>query len=173
MTPAEERLRVSHEVLIERVVLGHEHAERALAAAPAASRLLPGAGDGTRVSGQHRGVEVANVYAQLHRVGRGQSEEFTLVKIPLDASAIFRHITGAVGGDTSGDDWVRRLELVSGVHVQKLRLPSTANERHRARVSLEQLDVYLGRLGVGGATCALGEVDHGRVPQGEVLSSVW
>ena len=43
--PAVEELRVAHEVLVEGIVAGDQHGKRRLAAAAAAPRLLPRAGD--------------------------------------------------------------------------------------------------------------------------------
>ena len=143
---AEERLRVSHEVLVEGVVLRDENAEGALAGASAASGLLPCAGDGAGVSGQDGRVEGSDVDAQLHGGGGGQSEQPALEEVALDLSAVFGQVAGAIGGDAFGDDGVGWPELVARVHVEELGLAPAADEGHGTRVALEKLDEYLDGL---------------------------
>ena len=65
----EQRLRLAHEVLVERVLGGDEHRE-AVTAAAGASPLLAQARDGARKADRDRAVEVADVDPELERVGR-------------------------------------------------------------------------------------------------------
>jgi len=72
---SEEGPGVLHQVLIERVLEGHEHGQ-GLAVAPArTARLLPGGKDRPGVSRDDHAVERADVDAHLERVGRRHPRE--------------------------------------------------------------------------------------------------
>ena len=67
--PAEEILRVAHEVLVDGRVVRDEHGQRLIFRAPRPSGLLPGAGDGARVADHQRQVQRADIDSQLEGVG--------------------------------------------------------------------------------------------------------
>ena len=93
--PVEQRLRLAHEVLVERVLGGDEDREAVLAAA-GASPLLAEARDRSREADRDRAVEVADVDAELERVGRRDAEEVALDEPPLDLAPLLRRVAGAV-----------------------------------------------------------------------------
>ena len=94
----EQRRRLAHEVLVERVLRGDEHREAVLAAA-GASPLLAQARDRAGEADRDRAVEVADVDPELERVGRGDAEQLALDEPPLDLAALLRRVAGAVRGE--------------------------------------------------------------------------
>ena len=91
----EQRRRLAHEVLVERVLRGDEDREAVLAAA-GASPLLAEARDRAREADRDRAVEVADVDAELERVGRRDAEQLALDEPPLDLAPLLRRVAGAV-----------------------------------------------------------------------------
>ena len=57
-------------------------------ASSAASCLLPGAGNASRVACEHRGVQIADVYSQLQCCGGDETEKLAFEKLVLDAEII-------------------------------------------------------------------------------------
>ncbi len=82
----EQRLRLAHEVLVERVLRRDEHRE-AVRAAAGASPLLAQARDRAGEADRDRGVEVADVDPELERVGRRDAEELALDEPPLERAS--------------------------------------------------------------------------------------
>ncbi len=95
----EEVLRMAHKILVERVVHADQETEGFLLAPPAPPRLLPGAGDAARITGQHGRFQVADIDAHFQGGGGHHSEQFAGKKLFFDFPAVFRQITGAVGLD--------------------------------------------------------------------------
>ena len=71
----EQRRRVMHKELVERIVFANENGQRVPFTAASAPGLLPDARDGARVTCQHRRIEVAYVDAQLKRIGGRDAEQ--------------------------------------------------------------------------------------------------
>ena len=92
---AEERLRLAHEVLVERVLAGDEHGEP-VAAAPGPSPLLAQARDRAREADRDHAVEQPDVDAELERVRRGHAEQLALDEAPLDLAPLRGRVAGAV-----------------------------------------------------------------------------
>ena len=61
--------RMRDDKLIDRRAGSHHYRQRRALPAPRAPGLLPGAGDGARISAQHAGGQRANIHAQLQRIG--------------------------------------------------------------------------------------------------------
>ena len=71
----EEVIRMTQQILIDRVVAGQQHGEAFVVTPAAAARLLPTAGDRAGIVHQQRDVERADVDAELERVrGRDAAE---------------------------------------------------------------------------------------------------
>src|SRR5438094_1433517 len=83
---AEQRLRLAHEVLVERVLAGDEDGEPVPTAARAAP-LLTQARDRPREAGRDHAVEQADVDPELERVRRGDAEQLACREAPLDLAA--------------------------------------------------------------------------------------
>ena len=71
---AEEVVGMRDHELVERRAGRHEDRRRPAAAPPGAAGLLPERGDRARIAGEHGDVEVADVDAELERVGRDDAE---------------------------------------------------------------------------------------------------
>ena len=67
-----------------------------MAAAAGASPLLAQARDGAGEADRDRAVEVADVDAELERVGGCDAEQFALDEPPLDLPSLLRRVAGAV-----------------------------------------------------------------------------
>ena len=84
--PAEQRVRLAHEVLVERVVRGNEHRDAmTLPARPAP--LLAQTGDGARKPHRDHAVEQADVDAELERIRRGDTEQLAGGEPLLDVAS--------------------------------------------------------------------------------------
>ena len=97
-SPAEQRLRLAHEVLVERVLAGDENREPVSAPA-GASPLLAQAGDRAGEADRDRAVEQADVDSELERVGRRHAQQLALDQPPLDLAALLRRVSGAIGSE--------------------------------------------------------------------------
>ncbi len=91
-----------HEIGVERVVAGDQHHQRAFAAAPGTTGLLPERGDRARVSGDDHRVEAADVHAEFEGVGGGDAEQLAVGEGALEAAAVVGQVPGAVGGHPLG-----------------------------------------------------------------------
>ena len=85
--PAEQLLRLAHEVLVERVLGRDEHREPVAAPAGAAP-LLAQRRDRAREADRDHRVEQADVDPELERVGRRDAEQLALGEPPLDLAAL-------------------------------------------------------------------------------------
>src|SRR5439155_22984807 len=108
--PLEQRRRIAHEVLVQRVLRGDEYRKAVLAAA-GAPPLLAQARDRAREADRDRAVEVADVYAELERVGGGDAEQLALHQTALDLPSLLRRVAGPVRREPSGS---RGIEPVAG-----------------------------------------------------------
>ena len=127
----EQRLRLAHEVLVERVLRGDEH-RKAVRAAAGASPLLAQARDRAGEADRDRGVEVADVDPELERIGRGDAEELSLDEPPLDLAALLRRVAGAVRSEARGG---LAVEPVRGEAVDELRRLAALREADRPQAA--------------------------------------
>ena len=159
--PSEQRVRLAHEVLVERVVGGDEHRE-AVALPAGASPLLPQAGDGARKAHRDHAVEQADVDAELERVRRGHSEQLAGGEPPLDVAPLRGRVAGAVRREPV---LVLAAEPVEGEAMDELRRPAALREAQRAKTALDELREQAGTLTErAGAEVEL-LVGHRRVPE--------
>ncbi len=99
--PAQKRLRLAHEELVECVLARDEHREPV--APPAGSApLLAEARHGAREADGDCAVEEADVDAELERVGRRDAEQLAGDQPPLDLAPLGGRVPRPVGGETSG-----------------------------------------------------------------------
>ncbi len=96
--PAEQRLRLAHEVLVERVLARDENREPVPAAA-GASPLLAQARDRPGEADRDRAVEQADVDAELERIRRRHAEQLPLDEPPLDLASLLRGVARAIGSE--------------------------------------------------------------------------
>ena len=133
--PLEQRFRLAHEVLVERVLRRDENRE-AVPAPAGAAPLLAQARDRAGEADGDRAVEQADVDAELERVRRGDAEQLALDEPPLDVAPLRRRVARAVRREPlrrRGVDAVRRHA------VDQLGLLAALREADRAQVALHEL----------------------------------
>ena len=96
----EEVVGVAAEELVERVLAGDVDGEAAAAPAGAAPHLAQ-RGDGAGERDDDRGVELADVDAELQRVGRDHRAQLAADQAALQLAALLGGVAGAVGGDAA------------------------------------------------------------------------
>ena len=92
----EEVLGVRGHVLVDGTGAGHQDGHADVLAAPGAAHLLPGAGDGARVAGQHGHVQPADVDAELQGVGADDAEDLAGAQAGLDGAPLRRQVAAAI-----------------------------------------------------------------------------
>src|SRR4051794_10702615 len=95
---AEELLRMAAEELVERVLPGDVDGESAAAAARPPPHL-PQAGDRAREGDADRRVQLADVDAELERIGGDHGEQVPGGQPGLDLAPLLWRVTGPVGRD--------------------------------------------------------------------------
>ncbi len=99
-SPREQRVRLSSEELVERVLARDEHRE----AAPTTTRaapLLPQRRDRAGEADRDRTVEEADVDPQLECVRCGHAQQVALDEAALDLTTLLGRVAGSVGGETA------------------------------------------------------------------------
>ena len=135
--PFEEVVRVLDDELVDGGRVRHQHRRRGSAAASRPSRLLPGGGDRSRVAGDHRDVEAADVDAQFQRVRGDDAEDAPVLDAVLDLPPLLRQVSAAVAADPvapvgSG------LDVLLQVLDEHLGLGPGAGEHDRLQVALQE-----------------------------------
>ena len=95
----EQRLRMVHEECVERLVAGHQHAERLLAGPAGAAELLLQRGPGAGEPDADDGVQTGHVDAELERVGAREAEQVAVTQSLLELAPLLGEVAAAVGGD--------------------------------------------------------------------------
>ena len=132
--PAEQRLRLAHEVLVERV-LARDQDRQAVSAPSGPAPLLAEARHGAGEAGRDHAVEQPDVDAELERVGRGHPEQLAGGQPLLDVPPLCRRVPGPVRREPVA---VLRAEPVDGEPVDQLcRLPAL-REAERPQPTLDE-----------------------------------
>ena len=132
--PAEQCLRLAHEVLVERV-LARDQNRQAVAPPPGPAPLLAEARDRAGEARRDHAVEQPDVDAELERVGRGHSEQLAGGQPLLDAPPLRRRVPGPVRREPVA---VLRAEPIDGEPVDQLcRLPAL-REAERPQPTLDE-----------------------------------
>ncbi len=95
----EEVVRVLHDELVHGVALGNQDGKAVPGPAPGPARLLPGAGDGARVARHDARLQVADVDAQLQRVGAHNAHDRAVAQPLFNVAPEVRQIAAPVAGD--------------------------------------------------------------------------
>ncbi len=156
---AEQRLRLSHEVLVERVLARDEHGQPVSAPAGAAP-LLAHAGDGPRKADRDHGVEHPDVDPELERVRRAHTEQLAGEEALLDLASLRGCVPGAVRREPGGI-----AEAVGRELVDQLGGAAALREHERAQAALDEISHQLRRLGERARPLAQLLVDQRRVPE--------
>ena len=89
------------DVLVDRRARCDEDGDAGALPPAGPAELLPRGGHRTRVAGQDRDVEAADVDAQLERVGRDDTEDLAVAQPALDRSAFGRQVAAAIAPDAA------------------------------------------------------------------------
>ena len=106
-----EEFRMAHQVLVQRIGTGHQHAQRRLLPATGAAEALPGGRDRAGIAVEHHHVEAADIHAQLQRRGADDAVDAAGAHRAFGLAALLRQVAAAVGADA------RRLARVVVEHV--------------------------------------------------------
>ncbi len=112
--PVEELVGVAAEELVERVLAGEVYGQPVAApldrGAPGATPHLLQRGDGAGEGDDERGVERADVDAELERVGRDHGAQLAAHQPALELAPLLGGVAGAVGHDELGQLGVGALQ---------------------------------------------------------------
>ena len=155
----QQRSRLAHEVLVERVLARDEHREPVSAPSRAAP-LLPQRRDRSGEADRDHAVEQADVDPELERVRRRDAEQLALEQAPLDLTPLRRRVARAIGRE-------RRVvaEPVGGEAVDQLGGPPALGEAERAQAARDQIGHQLRGLAQRARAQAELLVGEGRVPE--------
>ena len=145
--PAEQCLRVVHEIGVERVVAGDEHAERAPAGPPGAADLLPERRPGAGEAGDQHRVEPAHVDAELERVGRRHAQQPPAAQVVLERAPLLGEVAAAVGVDARRQQRVDLGEQLGRALRHLLDTAPRPHEGERPDVRRHQVGEQVGGLG--------------------------
>src|SRR4029079_3651760 len=95
----EQELRMVDDILVDSGARGDEDRDARALAPACPPELLPCRGDGSRIAGQDRHVEPADVDAELERVGRNDAEDLAVAPAMRDRPALGRQVAAAVAAD--------------------------------------------------------------------------
>ena len=162
--PLEELGRVAAEELVERVLTGHVHREARIAASGPAPHLAQ-ARHRAREGHAERRVQIADVDAELERVGGHDRQQIALREALLDLASLRRRVAGAVGRDALrqvGPPGV--LEALAREALDQLHTSARLQEADRPDLALDQLGQQVRGLGQRGGPTPQALVHERRVP---------
>jgi len=90
---------VGDQILVDGVGRCHQHSDRHALPAARASHLLAGAGDCAGIASQHSRIELADIDAQLQRIGRHDGSHGALAQPALDLASLRWEIAAAITAD--------------------------------------------------------------------------
>ena len=162
--PADELVRVAAEELVERVLAGDVDGEAA-APAPRPPPHLAQAGDGAGEGDADRRVELADVDAELERVGGDDREQLAGGQPRLDLAPLLRRVAAAVGRDPRRQlRLAARLQRFAGEALDQLDPAPALEEADRPHAVGDQLGEQVGGLRERRAPRPGRLVDQRRVP---------
>ena len=126
------RLRVVHQVGIERVVVGDENGERVLAASSGSADALGKGCAGAGPAGHDDRVQPGNVDTQLQRGGAGQAQQLAVAEPAFEFAALFGGVSWPVRGDTVGEAGLNFVEVALGLLREDLHATTGARKDQRA-----------------------------------------
>ena len=95
----EQQFWVVEEVLIQRILPGHEDDEGVTSGPAGATGLLPQGRQSSGISGDDDGVHPRDVHPQLQGVRRHHGSHGSVLQPGFDGSTILGQVSGAIGGD--------------------------------------------------------------------------
>ena len=164
----EELRRVAAEELVERVLAGDVHGEPGVAA-PGASPHLPQRGHRAGEGHAQSRVEVADVDAELERVGGHDGEQVALGEPLLDLAPLHGRVAGAVGGDPLGEVHAAgRLQPLAREALDQLDPTARLQEADRPYLTLDEGGEEVRGLAQGGGSPPQLLVDQRGIPHGDL-----
>ena len=145
--PAEDRLRVVHQVGIERIGTRNEHHECGLPAATRPPGLLPHGGQRPGIARQDHRVETCDVDTQLEGIGGRDAQQLTSVERGLQFAALFREVATPVRGYPSGEPGSDQLQAAGCRQRRLFRCMPRSHERQHLRSLTHHVRQHPGRLG--------------------------
>ncbi len=170
---SQEAVRLAHEVLVERVLAGHQHGV-AVAGPAGPAPALAQAGDRAGEPGDQRDVQAADVDAQLERLRGHDGVELVGEQTAFDVAPLLRRVAGAVRLHA-----LRRvppaavLEAAADVAVHQLRRLARRREGDHPRAGQHALRRDVARLGESAPAHAGGRVLERRVPEDDRPLGAW
>ena len=116
-------------VLVDRRARRDEDRDARVLAPAGPPELLPRRGDRARVARQDRGVEPADVDAQLERVGRDDAEDLAVAQAALDRAPLRRQVAAAVAADARARAASSRAATRAGRSAAARPRPASARTR--------------------------------------------
>ncbi len=158
------------QVGVERVVAGHQHHQRLVAASAGPAGLLPERGPGAGEARHDHGVQPGDVDTELQRVRGGDPEQVAADQRGLQRPPLLRQVAAAVGRHPRHQRRVHLGEHPLRAERRQLRTPPRADEGQRAGALDDEVGQHPARLRAGGAahrrTVLPGQlVEQGRLPQ--------
>src|SRR4029077_6331917 len=98
---AQEVLRVADDELVEREA-GAAKPSPPTRPSPGSSELLPRGGDGSWISDENRGLQAADVDAQLEGVGADDRGDIAVAQAGLDLTTVQRQVAGTIPAHSLG-----------------------------------------------------------------------
>ena len=142
----QEVLRVTAEELVQRVLSCQVEGQASSAPAGPTPHLAQ-RGDRAGKGHNHRGVQLADVDAELQRVGRDHRAQLAAHQAALELAPLLGGVAGAVGGDQLRQLAVRARELFPHQPAQQLHRLARLDEADRARAVAHEPCQQLSRLG--------------------------
>ena len=130
----EQRLRLAHEELVERVLARDEHREP-VSAPTRASPLLAQRRNRAGEADRDRAVQLADVDPELEGVGGANAEQLSLDEPPLDLAPLCRRIAGAVRRQARRR---RGIDAIGGEAVDQLGGLAALCEADRAQTARDE-----------------------------------
>ncbi len=168
----EKVFRMAGEILIQRRGGRHEDRHRGGAAPPRPARLLPEGSSAPRIAGHDRGVQAADVYAQLQGVGRHDTVDRPLAQAFFNGAPLRGQEPRPVGAHRDPPVLVVGIrEALGHVARDELDLEPRSREEDRLHAHAEQFE--RDALGFRGARAAqpLHRIDDGRIIEDHRLAA--
>ncbi len=110
----QQEFRMLDDVPIDRPAAGDQHRHAGALPATRPPHLLPGGGDRTRIPGENRDVELADVHAELESVGAHDAEQLAAAQPTLHRPPLGWQVSTAIAADLGSGAVARAQRLAKG-----------------------------------------------------------
>ena len=136
----------------------------------AAPSLLPGAGNAAGIASEHGGVQITDVYSQFQGCSGHQTKKLAIEELALNSAPVFGKVPRPVRADLVPQ---RRRQLFLGVNIDEFGKLTSTGKYQTTNLFLNKLFEKKSRLAVGTASASLGLINERRIPEGEILLTMW